>query len=177
MMSWLGVRDPARLGSLSRSDIQKLRAFLKGVYVTVSVGRSRPRPKPITDLIPEAGLEEFDNADGQRVTVQVRAIFSHPDHRKRSSFRSQHHFQTKYNVRVRWPRALGVRIGRTAVIPAEFVNIESGQVYRKKIPPQIQSDFLRFSTKRPRERWNALMQAIEADVSPIFGLFLLVLKC
>lgn len=70
-------RDMRDLQSLNQPNFARLRTFLKGVHVTVVIpgqprDRRLDRPRPISDLIPQAGMQEFDK-DGERLTVQVRA--------------------------------------------------------------------------------------------------------
>ena len=82
MIQHLGLRDPRDLQTLSQPNFSKLRTFLKGVLIMIVIpGQSRDRstrPKRIADLIPQAGLQEFDK-DGERLTVQVRDSAIHPD--------------------------------------------------------------------------------------------------
>ncbi|KAI0637098.1 Piwi domain-containing protein [Trametes polyzona] len=138
MMAHLGLRDARELTQLNNIQQQQLRLFLKGVLVKVNLGNSRPRP--IKDFVPQGGLQEFDK-DGERWTVQ-------------------RHFEHKYNCQVRNPRFPGVRIGSTAIVPAEFCIVVPGQLYRKKIPPHVQKDFLGFSTQKPDERMRAIRSAV-----------------
>ena len=70
MMSWLELRNERELQDLSRPNVLKLRKFLKGVVVRITV-TPKARPKPISDIVPEAGLQEFDDSHGHRITVQV----------------------------------------------------------------------------------------------------------
>ena len=161
-MQYMNLRDPRALSELSRPDLMKLRMFLKGVYVKVVMTRMRPRP--ISDVVIEAALQEFDK-EGERITVQVPSLLTNFAETIRSSCRSlQKHFETKYNVQVKFPRCVGVRIGKTAVIPAEFCDVIPGQVYRKKIPPQIQKGFLEFATQRPEARLEDIRTAVTQNV-------------
>lgn len=69
MMQHLGLRDAKHLQKLSHLQLRLLRTFLKGVLVSVTVS-PHARPRPISDLVLEAGLQEFDK-DNERWTVQV----------------------------------------------------------------------------------------------------------
>ena len=71
-MAWLGVRDASILARLDRTQLHKLKTFLKDVVVRVREPRDRMPIKSIVDIVPEAGLQEFDNKEGERITVQVR---------------------------------------------------------------------------------------------------------
>lgn len=75
----------------------------------------------------------------------------------------QRHFEHKYNRPVRLPRIVGIRMGATAIIPAEFCQIVPGQVYRKKLPPETQKDFLGFSTQKPAERLRDIQNAVSGQ--------------
>ena len=77
MRNFLQLRDDKDLQSLSPPQFRSLRAFLKGVLVKVTVAPNM-RPKPITDLVSEAGEQVFDK-DSERYTVKVRSR-SHPHH-------------------------------------------------------------------------------------------------
>lgn len=76
-MRFLGFRDVNRLMTLSPRDKQwkELKAVLKGVRVNVTKqnvprgGKPRP-PRPIKDLIPEAGLFQFSK-DNESWNVEV----------------------------------------------------------------------------------------------------------
>ncbi|RPD66004.1 Piwi-domain-containing protein [Lentinus tigrinus ALCF2SS1-6] len=145
MLHHLDLRDVRDLQTINPQNFARLRTFLKGVHVAIVIpGQSRdrrpPRPRPISNLIAQAGMQEFDK-DGERLTVQ-------------------RHFETKYNLQVRYPRIVGVRIGKTAIIPAEFCHVVGGQVYRKKIPPQAQKMFLEFATQKPRLRITDIRNAV-----------------
>lgn len=79
------------------------------------------------------------------------------------SYTIQRHFEHKYNRPVRLPRIVGIRMGATAIIPAEFCQIVPGQVYRKKLPPETQKDFLGFSTQKPAERLRDIQNAVSGQ--------------
>ncbi len=70
MIQFLRLKDARDLQNLSRSEYLRLRSHLKGVVVRVTVSPN-VRPKPIADLVEEAGRQEFDNKEGVRVTVSV----------------------------------------------------------------------------------------------------------
>ncbi|KAH9901258.1 Piwi domain-containing protein [Cubamyces lactineus] len=141
MLAHLQLRDVRALTDLSNPQLAQLRLFLKGVRVKATISRMKARP--ITDLVREAGMQEFDK-DKERWTVA-------------------RHFEQKYNVQVRFPRMVGVRVGQTAIIPAEFLEIVPGQLYRKKIPPACQKDFLQFSTQKPHERLRDIQNAVSGQ--------------
>ena len=67
-------------------------------------------------------------------------------------------------MRVMHEQAVGVRLGRSAIIPAEFCRIVPGQLFKKKIPPQLQAEFLKFATQRPDQRLRAIQKAVGGNV-------------
>ncbi|KAI0745804.1 Piwi domain-containing protein [Earliella scabrosa] len=139
MRNFLKLRNDRDLQSLDRRQFMSLRAFLKGVLVKVTVAPNM-RPKPIADLVWEAGKQEFDK-DGERYTVE-------------------RHFQEKYNVRITMPRAVGVRLGRSSVVPAELCDVVPGQVYRKRLDPSLQKKFLSYATETPSRRRDMIQGAV-----------------
>ncbi|TBU32359.1 Piwi-domain-containing protein [Dichomitus squalens] len=143
MMQYLNLRDSRGLQTLSPSDFRKLRTFLKGVVVSITVS-PKMRARPISDLVLAAGQQVFDK-DNESWTVQ-------------------RHFETKYGKQVRYPKYVGVKVGRTAIIPAEFCIVRSGQVFRKKIPPDVQRGFLEFATQKPDHRFGAIKSAVTGGI-------------
>ncbi|KAM5539012.1 hypothetical protein V8D89_007235 [Ganoderma adspersum] len=139
MAAWLKLKDIRGLQSLHAQQYAELRSFLKGVRVKVIVAPSM-KARPIADLVPRAALQEFDT-ETERLTVAA-------------------HFKKKYNVTVRHNECVGVRLGRTAIIPAELCEIVEGQLFRKKIPSHVQKDFLSFATQRPELRFSAIRRAV-----------------
>ncbi|KAI0361956.1 Piwi-domain-containing protein [Trametes cingulata] len=138
MLAHLELSDVRALQNLPHAQHNQLRSFLKGVLIRVTLTKMRPRP--ISDLVANAGMQDFDK-DGERWTVA-------------------RHFQNKYNVQVRYPNIVGVRVGRSAIIPAEFCEVVPGQVYRKKLSPRTQADFLNFTKQKPEQRLDMIRAAV-----------------
>ena len=69
MLEWLGKRNERDLQNLDSAAMNKLRMYLRKVLVRVIVS-PKMRPRPIADLVLQAGIQEFDGPDG-RTTVQV----------------------------------------------------------------------------------------------------------
>ncbi|PIL23868.1 Argonaute [Ganoderma sinense ZZ0214-1] len=76
------------------------------------------------------------------------------------SFLKGAHFERKYNVTVHHAECVGVRLGRSAIIPAEFCEIVEGQLFKRKIPADVQKKFLSFATQRPEVRLNTIRKAV-----------------
>ncbi|KAI0706856.1 Piwi domain-containing protein [Cerioporus squamosus] len=142
MFRFLRLDNRRELDNLSQPDYFRLRSHLKGVVVKIRISPNA-RPRPITDLVREAGRQEFDK-NGARCTVKQ-------------------HFESKYNEQVVYPGCVGVRIGQSAIIPAEFCEIVPGQLFRKKLLPELQNDFLRIATERPERRLQAIQGAVNYD--------------
>ncbi|EJF65736.1 Piwi-domain-containing protein [Dichomitus squalens LYAD-421 SS1] len=144
MAAWLRLKDPRDLNKLQRHEYADLRSFLKGVRVTVTVSPEM-KPKPIADLVERAALQEFDT-ETERLNVKT-------------------HFERKYNVKVVHEHAVGVRLGRSAIIPAELCKIVPGQLFKRKVPAHLQPDFLKFATQRPDQRLRAIRAAVGGNPS------------
>ncbi|KAI0831166.1 Piwi domain-containing protein [Trametes gibbosa] len=140
MTAFLGARDIRQLVMHRTNDEKygRLRRFLKGVVIKVTLTDARPRR--ISDIVLQAGLQEFDKGNERCTVVQ--------------------HFESKYNCRVRYPEIVGIRTGSSAIIPAEFCDVVPGQVFRKKMSPAVQNEFLRFSTQKPNERLRDIQNAV-----------------
>jgi eukaryotic translation initiation factor 2C len=70
----LGLRDIRGLSKLSPPELGKLRLFLKGLKVVVTLpGHSSGRPKTIKDVIRNVGSFTFDKG-GERITVAVSVL-------------------------------------------------------------------------------------------------------
>ncbi|CCM05785.1 uncharacterized protein FIBRA_08018 [Fibroporia radiculosa] len=147
-MRFLNLRDVRDLDRVrpGSPEWQKLRQFLKGVSVTLKTTRS-VRARPIKDLVAQGGLFEFEK-DNKITTVQASNILI------------GEHFQQHHNIRLRFPKIFGVRIGKDAVLPAEVCTVAHGQVYKKKLSPEMQSNFLKFSTQRPDARLRQIQEGI-----------------
>lgn len=77
----------------------------------------------------------------------------------------QQHFYKAYGIRLEHPTIIGVRLtGKNSphqdVVPAELCEIEYGQLYRQKIPERFTSDMVRFSTMKPQQRLQKIMDGV-----------------
>ncbi|KAI0743475.1 Piwi domain-containing protein [Daedaleopsis nitida] len=135
--------DRACAPVLERHDENKLRTFLKGIFVKITCCPN-VRPRPIADIVLQAGRQEFDK-DGERIEVAK-------------------HFENKYNLRLRFPHCAGVRLGRTAIIPGELCEVVSGQVFKRRLPSELQTEFLRHATQSPKDRLRDIQRAIDGGL-------------
>ena len=74
MMQHLRVEDVRNLHELDDQQFRQLRSFLKGVVVSFTVAPNM-RPRPISGLVDEAGLQVFDK-ENERWSVEVCGISS-----------------------------------------------------------------------------------------------------
>ena len=74
MMQHLRVEDVRNLHELDDQQFRQLRSFLKGVVVSFTVAPNM-RPRPISGLVDEAGLQVFDK-ENERWSVEVCRISS-----------------------------------------------------------------------------------------------------
>lgn len=65
---------------------------------------------------------------------------------------------------LRFPEVFGVRLGKTAVYPAEVCDIFPGQVYKKKLDGRDTTEFLKLSTSKPKVRLSDIRKAVSGQV-------------
>ena len=58
-----------------------------------------------------------------------------------------------------------MRLRGKVVYPVELCSVAPGQVYRKKLLPKDQVDFLKFSQQGPRERLGDIRSAVSGQVN------------
>ncbi|ETW76417.1 hypothetical protein HETIRDRAFT_480543 [Heterobasidion irregulare TC 32-1] len=153
-MEFLGIRDVRELTRLTPQNPQwkNLKAVLRNVRITTVVpAHSARRSRVIKDLVPHAGEYEFDK-DGVGMIKD--------------------YYRQTHQKTVTQPMLFGVKINSTAVIPAEFCQIVKGQIYKKKVPPELMKQVLDFAVKPPTERLNNILDGVRGRVSdPIFDTF------
>lgn len=71
----LGLKNLRALSQLSAPEMGKLRLFLKGLKVVLTLPHSNKRPKTIKDVIRNVDAYTFDKG-GERITVAVSAFCS-----------------------------------------------------------------------------------------------------
>ena len=76
----------------------------------------------------------------------------------------QRYYQDVYNFRLQFPTIFTVRLSETAVVPAEICHIAPGQLYKKKLTPEDQEEFLKFAQQRPGERLRDIKSAVNGPV-------------
>lgn len=163
-----GARDLVRI---TQDQFRKLQSFLKGVRVRSKLLKQRRHDtpfRPIGRLVLQAGLIEFSKGEaGIPTTVQVPlqlALFLYPDLLMGECPFSQKHFYDTYNVTLQYPEIFGVVI-KDAVFPAEVLEVEELQPYKRKLAPDQQQQMLQRSITSPRERLKSVKDAVSGRVS------------
>ncbi|KAJ3530890.1 hypothetical protein NM688_g7649 [Phlebia brevispora] len=123
-------------------DWQRLRSLFKKILVVVTFPNNG-RKREVTDLVKRAGPFEFSKDDSVITVAEYYA--------------EHHHMQLKF------PDALGVRLGKRNVIPAELVEIVPGQVFKKKLDPTDMQDFLKVAQTRPKDRIDTIVEAVAGN--------------
>ncbi|KAJ3504960.1 hypothetical protein NLJ89_g7668 [Agrocybe chaxingu] len=131
------------------SDYKRLEKFLLNLRIVIQTNGTRSRPKTIRGLIENGGEFMFLKND-EEISVA-------------------RHFQQAHNVRIQNPRIVGICLSgkkseRKEVVPLELCIVEPGQLC-KRIPEDIRTDMVRFSTMRPGERREKIMTEIHSYVT------------
>ncbi|KAG6832694.1 hypothetical protein H0H92_012266 [Tricholoma furcatifolium] len=149
----LGKRNVRDLDlSNAQPEFRMLQNFLDEVRInTATTGK---RVKSIYGLIPAAGKFQFMK-DDQELTVEE-------------------YFKATYNITVRYPHVIGVRLtpknaDNPVVVPAELCTVLPGQLYRRKIPDHLTRDMVEFATVHPAERLRQIVSGNMGVESPVQG--------
>ncbi|KAF9484944.1 argonaute-like protein [Pholiota conissans] len=152
-LDFLNFPGPRNVRNLQISErdpnFKRLEKFLKKLRIKVKTGvnGSKSRIKTIRGLVPEAGRVTFEK-DDETTTVE-------------------RHFAQTYGIRLSQPQIFGVRLtGKHSqhrdVVPAELCDIELGQLYRQKLPENLTSEMVKFSTMKPHVRLQKIMEGAVA---------------
>ncbi|EIM90203.1 Piwi-domain-containing protein [Stereum hirsutum FP-91666 SS1] len=146
-MQYLGFRDVGQLVMMhpGSKEWKLLKSVLKGVRVITTVPPTdrQKAPRPIKDLIPQAGLYEFKIGN--------------------ESWTVQQHYQKAHGYSMRFPKGWGIGFAGDAVVPPEVCVIIPGQLYRKKVPPANMKTVLDFSAKNPSDRLQIIEQGVNGS--------------
>ncbi|CAA7260881.1 unnamed protein product [Cyclocybe aegerita] len=131
------------------SDYKRLEKFLLGLRIVVQTGGTRSRTKTIRGLVENGGEFMFLKND-EEISVA-------------------RHFQQAHNIRISNPKIVGICLSgrkseRKEVVPLELCIVEPGQLC-KRIPEDIRTDMVRFSTMRPGERREKITTEIHSYVT------------
>jgi eukaryotic translation initiation factor 2C len=123
------------------SERIRLQRFISGMRVIVETTGDRKR---VIRGLSKAGANQlsFTLRDGTVMTVAQ-------------------YFQQQLGRPLRFPGAVCVEVGASALIPLEVCKVPKGQIIRKQIPPTKTKDLVEFSTKRPDERLRSIMEGVD----------------
>ncbi|KJA16837.1 hypothetical protein HYPSUDRAFT_58011 [Hypholoma sublateritium FD-334 SS-4] len=129
----------------------RLLRFLRHLRVSVrSTGEGRPRA--INGLTTNgADNEFFDTREGTRMSVAD-------------------YFKHTLELPLKYPSAVCVVLGQDAKVPLEMCTVLRGQFSNADLGPNQVAQVLRFSTKKPVERMDAIKKGIQSNYISQFGL-------
>ncbi|KAF7338672.1 Argonaute-like protein [Mycena venus] len=145
-MAVLDVRDIRKLSlrDSRHDDYKKLERHLKNKLIQVKTRDGPPRTKTVRGLVPGpvGGYEFHPSGSGPMTTVGG-------------------HYHKTYQITLQYPDTIGVvTSGKGApfkvVIPLELCNLVSGQLYKKKLPPDATATVVGFAAMPPRDRINII---------------------
>ncbi|KAA1473082.1 Piwi-domain-containing protein [Dentipellis sp. KUC8613] len=122
---------------------KNLKNVLKGVRIKTDTPKQSQGARPIKSIIPQGGRYEFD-LDGKMTTVAE-------------------YYAKRYGKHLQYPDSFGVVMKEKpfrVVIPAEICFIEPGQLFKKKVPPHLMDEVLRFSSQPPAGRLSSIQRGI-----------------
>lgn len=85
----------------------------------------------------------------------------------------QEYLNQAYNIRLRFPNIVGVRLtnpkaDRQIILPLEVCTVKEGQFYKQRIPDHLTADVVKFATLRPPDRFAAITGAsTDSTNSPV----------
>lgn len=71
----------------------------------------------------------------------------------------QNYYMEVYQLSLRYPKIFTIRTGENTYVPIELCQVVPSQVYRKKLAPRDQQEFLRISKRDPAERFDMIQRA------------------
>ncbi|TFY67158.1 hypothetical protein EVG20_g4046 [Dentipellis fragilis] len=120
---------------------KNLKNVLKGVRIKIDTPKQSQGARPIRSIIPQGGRYEFD-MDGKMITE---------------------YYAKKYGKHLQYPDSFGVVMKEKpfrVVYPAEICFIDPGQLFKKKVPPHLMDEVLRFSSQPPAGRLSSIQRGI-----------------
>ncbi|KAB5595604.1 Protein argonaute-2 [Ceratobasidium theobromae] len=144
-MKHFGFRDTRQMSELQESQLISLTRVLKGIKVTVTVGKrpgARDQTKIIKNVSSVGPAAYMFDKDGVQMSVMQ-------------------YMQDTHGARVQYPKAPCVIIGRDAALPMEFLKIAPHQLLKRPVPSDLTSEVLAFSTQRPQERIDQITRGFQ----------------
>ncbi|KAG6379119.1 Piwi domain-containing protein [Boletus reticuloceps] len=144
-LNFLGSTHPRDL-NLSERDpkLAKLKKFFSGIFITFT---HRKNKKKIQSIIPQAGSQKFEwNKDKNEGVVQTTTV--------------QAYFREAYNITLRYPDAIGVKIGGGSIVPIELCVIAPDQRFTRKLPQELTKKMVEFTSDKPKARLESIRRGI-----------------
>ncbi|KAI9569067.1 Piwi domain-containing protein [Boletus coccyginus] len=143
-LSFLGTTHPRALNLSEGPDLAKLKKFFGGILVTFT---HRKGKKKILSIVPRAGFEQFEwNKDKNEGVVQTTTV--------------QAYFREAYNITLRYPEAVGVKVGGGSIVPIEVCVVAPDQRFKRRLPQELTKKMVEFTTDKPRARLEAIRRGI-----------------
>ncbi|KAN0075335.1 Piwi domain containing protein [Tylopilus felleus] len=141
-MRFMGAQLHPRVLNLSEGpELARLKKFFKGVLITFT---HRKGKKKIESIVPRAGAQKFEwNRDDVTQSTTVEA-----------------YFRQAYNITLRFPDAVGVKIGGGSVVPIELCMVAPNQRFKRKVPPELTKKMVDFTSDKPKERLESISRGI-----------------
>ncbi|KAF8145988.1 argonaute-like protein [Mycena galopus ATCC 62051] len=152
-LSFLGLNmnDPLQLSrNLDDRRRIKLSRFITGIRVETQDATRDPNPN---NAVRRARVvRKLSQLGASDVTFQMRGGETKTVAR---------YYQETTGRPLRFPTVLCVEVGQGALIPLELCNVLPGQLVKKEIPEDKTADLVAFSTKKPKERLDAIARGME----------------
>ncbi|KAL0575889.1 hypothetical protein V5O48_006089 [Marasmius crinis-equi] len=148
--SFLGLQDYRDLAfnpddPRDQHDLRDLARHFRGVKITVKTVKPY-RTKTVANLVFRAGYFQFDY-NGSSITVDDYLKLAHLIH-------------------IRHPKLIGVQLATprgtqapVQIVPLELCDINPRQFFKRPFPERYRDQALKFSTKRPEQRLEAIMSS------------------
>ncbi|KAG6902071.1 hypothetical protein C0995_004769 [Termitomyces sp. Mi166 len=151
-LEFFGKQNPNVLApaqGLPDRERLRLQRFLSGLKVTTQhTEKTRPNaPARVIKKLSNAGADALRfNLNGRMVTVAE-------------------YFRTQQNRSLRFPANLCVEVGSGALLPLELCHVPPGQIMKMQIPPEKTKDMVEFSSMKPQERFNSILNGLNTVLS------------
>ncbi|KAG8217323.1 putative argonaute-like protein [Butyriboletus roseoflavus] len=143
-LGFLGTTHPRALNLNEGPELSKLRKFFKGIFITFT---HRKGKKKIESIVPRGGFEQFEwNKDKSEGVVQSTTV--------------QAYFREAYNITLRYPDAVGVRIGGGSIVPIELCVVAPNQRFTRRLPPELTKKMVEFTSDKPKARLDAIRRGV-----------------
>lgn len=70
------------------------------------------------------------------------------------------YFREAYNITLRYPDAVGVRIAGGSIVPIELCIVAPNQRFTRRLPPELTKKMVEFTSDKPKARLEAIRRGI-----------------